>query len=113
MCSRFSDWRASSQYLFAQANAESDKISSSSAESQMITSQQHLTLLWCIVFAFQILEYTPSDHGDHEPLAAAQKKAEELCSQVNEGVRMQENSDRLEWFQTHINTTGLPEVRDL
>jgi hypothetical protein len=58
----------------------------------------------------KILTYTPSDDADFEALAAAQKKAEDLCSQVNEGVRMQENSDRLEWFQTHINVTGLTEA---
>ena len=66
-----------------------------------------------LLLQIQILKYTPSDHADYESLAAAQKKAEDLCSQVNEGVRMQENSDRLEWFQTHINITGLTEVREL
>lgn len=29
-------------------------------------------------------------------------KAEEFCTQVNEGVREKENSDRLEWLQTHV-----------
>ncbi|XP_062511538.1 intersectin-1-like [Corticium candelabrum] len=57
----------------------------------------------------KILKYTPSNHCDHESLTEAQKKAEDLCNQVNEGVRMQENSDRLEWFQIHVNTTGLSE----
>ena len=39
-----------------------------------------------------------------------------LCddvNQVNEGVRMQENSDRLEWMQTHISMPDLKEVRVL
>lgn len=29
--------------------------------------------------------------------------------QVNEGVREKENSDRLEWLQTHVNCDGLSE----
>jgi hypothetical protein len=37
-------------------------------------------------------------------------KAEELCSQVNEGVRERENSDKLEWMQNHVHCEGLPEV---
>lgn len=36
-------------------------------------------------------------------------KAEELCTQVNEGVREKENSDRLEWLQTHVACDGLEE----
>ncbi|OWK10451.1 hypothetical protein Celaphus_00005352 [Cervus elaphus hippelaphus] len=41
----------------------------------------------------------------------ALERAEELCSQVNEGVREKENSDRLEWIQTHVQCDGLAEVR--
>lgn len=40
----------------------------------------------------------------------ALEKAEELCSQVNEGVREKENSDRLEWIQGHVQCEGLSEV---
>lgn len=40
----------------------------------------------------------------------ALEKAEELCSQVNEGVREKENSDRLEWIQAHVQCEGLSEV---
>lgn len=48
---------------------------------------------------------------DHSSLKLALERAEELCSQVNEGVREKENSDRLEWIQTHVQCEGLAEVR--
>lgn len=60
---------------------------------------------------FQILENTPQNHVDHSSLKLALERAEELCSQVNEGVREKENSDRLEWIQTHVQCEGLAEVR--
>lgn len=50
----------------------------------------------------QILEYTPTEHPDRQYLQEALAKAEEFCIQVNEGVREKENSDRLEWLQTHV-----------
>ncbi|KAM9703257.1 intersectin-2a isoform 1-T1 [Menidia menidia] len=53
-----------------------------------------------------ILEHTPDDHADHRPLQDALERAEELCSQVNEGVREKENSDRLEWIQNHVQCEG-------
>ncbi|XP_069034836.1 intersectin-1 isoform X5 [Lepisosteus oculatus] len=56
-----------------------------------------------------ILENTPENHPDHSHLKQAQEKAEELCSQVNEGVREKENSDRLEWIQAHVQCEGLSE----
>uniref|UniRef100_A0A3B3S449 Intersectin-1 n=1 Tax=Paramormyrops kingsleyae TaxID=1676925 RepID=A0A3B3S449_9TELE len=56
-----------------------------------------------------ILENTPESHPDHSHLRQALEKAEELCSQVNEGVREKENSDRLEWIQTHVQCEGLSE----
>uniref|UniRef100_A0AAY4D0E8 Intersectin 2a n=1 Tax=Denticeps clupeoides TaxID=299321 RepID=A0AAY4D0E8_9TELE len=49
-----------------------------------------------------ILENTPEGHVDHGQLQEALERAEELCSQVNEGVREKENSDRLEWIQSHV-----------
>uniref|UniRef100_A0A3P8WQR6 Intersectin-1 n=1 Tax=Cynoglossus semilaevis TaxID=244447 RepID=A0A3P8WQR6_CYNSE len=55
------------------------------------------------------LENTPELHPDHSHLKAALEKAEELCSQVNEGVREKENSDRLEWIQAHVQCEGLSE----
>ncbi|XP_060221265.1 intersectin-2 isoform X2 [Meriones unguiculatus] len=56
-----------------------------------------------------ILENTPQNHVDHSSLKLALERAEELCSQVNEGVREKENSDRLEWIQTHVQCEGLAE----
>ncbi|XP_053301058.1 intersectin-2a isoform X2 [Pleuronectes platessa] len=53
-----------------------------------------------------ILEHTPEDHVDRGPLRQALERAEELCSQVNEGVREKENSDRLEWIQSHVQCEG-------
>ncbi|XP_023316913.1 intersectin-2 isoform X3 [Trichogramma pretiosum] len=57
----------------------------------------------------KILEYTKADHPDRQYLQEALSKAEEFCTQVNEGVREKENSDRLEWLQTHVNCEGLEE----
>ncbi|XP_040848850.1 intersectin-2 isoform X1 [Ochotona curzoniae] len=56
-----------------------------------------------------ILENTPENHVDHSSLKLALERAEELCSQVNEGVREKENSDRLEWIQVHVQCEGLAE----
>uniref|UniRef100_G1TR01 Intersectin 2 n=1 Tax=Oryctolagus cuniculus TaxID=9986 RepID=G1TR01_RABIT len=56
-----------------------------------------------------ILENTPESHVDHSSLKLALERAEELCSQVNEGVREKENSDRLEWLQAHVQCEGLAE----
>ncbi|XP_043364120.1 intersectin-1 isoform X4 [Dermochelys coriacea] len=56
-----------------------------------------------------IIENTPENHPDHSHLKHAMEKAEELCSQVNEGVREKENSDRLEWIQAHVQREGLSE----
>ncbi|XP_071335113.1 intersectin-2a isoform X2 [Trachinotus anak] len=53
-----------------------------------------------------ILEHTPDGHADRGPLREALDRAEELCSQVNEGVREKENSDRLEWIQSHVQCEG-------
>uniref|UniRef100_A0A673CRU8 Intersectin 2 n=1 Tax=Sphaeramia orbicularis TaxID=375764 RepID=A0A673CRU8_9TELE len=53
-----------------------------------------------------ILEHTPDGHADRGPLRDALDRAEELCSQVNEGVREKENSDRLEWIQSHVQCEG-------
>lgn len=58
----------------------------------------------------QILKHTPDDHPDHGNLVDALQRAEELCSQVNEGVRQKENSDRLEWIQAHVHCDGIAEV---
>uniref|UniRef100_A0A6Q2X5N2 Intersectin 2b n=1 Tax=Esox lucius TaxID=8010 RepID=A0A6Q2X5N2_ESOLU len=56
-----------------------------------------------------ILESTQEGHVDRGPLREALERAEELCSQVNEGVREKENSDRLEWIQAHVQCEGITE----
>uniref|UniRef100_A0A674N4C8 Intersectin 2b n=1 Tax=Takifugu rubripes TaxID=31033 RepID=A0A674N4C8_TAKRU len=56
-----------------------------------------------------ILECTAEGHTDQIPLTQALERAEELCQQVNEGVREKENSDRLEWIQTHVQCEGTAE----
>ncbi|XP_072321594.1 intersectin-2b isoform X2 [Eucyclogobius newberryi] len=56
-----------------------------------------------------ILECTAEGHVDHLPLKQAQERAEELCKQVNEGVREKENSDKLEWIQNHVQCDGTVE----
>ena len=61
----------------------------------------------------QILEHTPDGHADRSPLREALERAEELCSQVNEGVREKENSDRLEWIQSHVQCEGPIEVNTI
>ncbi|XP_052830492.1 intersectin-1-like [Octopus bimaculoides] len=57
----------------------------------------------------KILKHTPEDHPDHLHLVDALAKAEELCSQVNEGVREKENSNDLEWIQQNVLCEGLDE----
>ncbi|XP_057373684.1 intersectin-1-like isoform X2 [Daphnia carinata] len=57
----------------------------------------------------KILESTDVSHPDRLLLDEALVKAEELCNQVNEGVREQENSDRLEWLQRRVHIEGLDE----
>ncbi|XP_049588860.1 intersectin-2-like [Syngnathus scovelli] len=46
-----------------------------------------------------ILECTAEGHPDRGPLKEALERAEELCQQVNEGVRDTENLDRLSGFK--------------
>lgn len=57
----------------------------------------------------EILKFTPENHFDRGNLETALEKAEELCQQVNEGVRSQENTDRLEWLQAHVNLESIGE----
>ncbi|GFT57802.1 intersectin-1 [Nephila pilipes] len=60
----------------------------------------------------KIHEYTFEDHPDYAHLKEALNLAQQLCNQVNEGVRERENSDRLEWIQNHVLCDGLPEVSE-
>ncbi|KAG1699640.1 Intersectin-1 [Nymphon striatum] len=61
------------------------------------------------LFIKKILEYTPSTHPDYNNLKDALHQAEQKCSEVNESVREKENSDRLEWLQTHVQCEGVME----
>lgn len=63
-----------------------------------------------IFYIAQVFKHTSTDHPDYHNLQEALSKATELCNQVNEGVREKENSDRLEWIQTHVHCDGLTEV---
>uniref|UniRef100_A0A672G3B7 Intersectin 2b n=1 Tax=Salarias fasciatus TaxID=181472 RepID=A0A672G3B7_SALFA len=56
-----------------------------------------------------ILECTAEGHADRGHLKEALERAEELCQQVNEGVREKENSERLEWIQNHVQCDGAAE----
>ncbi|KAM9861208.1 intersectin-2b isoform 2-T2 [Aulostomus maculatus] len=56
-----------------------------------------------------ILECTAEGHADRGPLKEALERAEELCQLVNEEVREKENSDRLEWIQSHVQCDGTAE----
>lgn len=50
----------------------------------------------------KIAEYTCEDHADYEDTRNALNVAETLCSRVNEGRRLYENRERLDWMQSHI-----------
>ncbi|XP_026300046.1 intersectin-1 isoform X8 [Apis mellifera] len=75
--------------------------------SFLIKPMQRITKYPLIIS--KILQHTPIDHPDRQYLQEALAKAEEFCIQVNEGVREKENSDRLEWLQTHVACDGLEE----
>lgn len=51
----------------------------------------------------KILESTESNHPDYQDVKNALNIAESLCSSVNEGRRIYENHERLDWMQNHIN----------
>jgi len=51
----------------------------------------------------KILKNTPEDHPDFVCIQEALNRAKILCDQVNEGMRMKENSERLEWLQIHVD----------
>ncbi|KAA0711236.1 Intersectin-2 EH domain and SH3 domain regulator of endocytosis 2 [Triplophysa tibetana] len=57
----------------------------------------------------KMIESTPEGHVDHVQLQEALEKAELLCCQVNEGVREKDNSDKLEWIQSHLQCEGITE----
>ena len=76
----------------------------------MVSPSSFDIILNIIIVIIQILKHTPASHPDHTHLKEALETCQELCSQVNEGVREKENSDRLEWIQQRVHCDGLPEV---
>ncbi|XP_055889839.1 intersectin-1-like [Biomphalaria glabrata] len=57
----------------------------------------------------KILSCTPPDHADRTNLEEALTMAQELCSQANQCVKEKQNSDSLEWIQSHVHCDGLAE----
>jgi len=51
----------------------------------------------------KLAKSTPPEHPDYTCLMEALQRARTLCEQVNEGMRMKENSERLEWLQIHVD----------
>ena len=51
----------------------------------------------------KILNNTPASHPDYIYTQEALNRSRVLCDQVNEGMRMKENSERLEWLQIHVD----------
>jgi len=47
---------------------------------------------------------------DYEELKSSLEQLEMLCTRVNEAVRSKENTEQLEWLQTHVQFT-LDEVQ--
>ena len=57
----------------------------------------------------QILDYTPASDSDYTDLKGALTEAKTLCDHVNDGVRQKENTEHLEWLQSHVVFTNLEE----
>ncbi|KAG5347923.1 ITSN2 protein, partial [Acromyrmex charruanus] len=91
----------------AQACQQDPRTKGMPLSSFLIKPMQRITKYPLIIN--KILDYTPIDHPDRQYLQEALAKSEEFCTQVNEGVREKENSDRLEWLQSHIICDGLEE----
>ncbi|XP_011350007.2 intersectin-2 isoform X6 [Ooceraea biroi] len=91
----------------AQACQQDPRTKGMPLSSFLIKPMQRITKYPLIIG--KILEHTPVDHPDRQYLQEALAKSEEFCTQVNEGVREKENSDRLEWLQTHVICDGLEE----
>ena len=55
------------------------------------------------MFVSSSIKVTPEQHPDFIYTQEALNRARILCDQVNEGMRMKENSERLEWLQIHVD----------
>jgi len=60
-------------------------------------------------YCLQIVEYTSPTDADFDPLQQALGKAETLCEHVNDGVQQKENTEKLEWLQSHVQFVNLDE----
>ncbi|KAG7265896.1 hypothetical protein CRUP_009500 [Coryphaenoides rupestris] len=74
--------------------------------AELAHMQPYIRFCSCQLNAAALLQRRTTSQPDFKDFL---KRAEELCSQVNEGVREKENSDRLEWIQSHVQCDGLIE----
>ncbi|XP_033635342.1 intersectin-1-like [Asterias rubens] len=87
--------------------AQDPRVKGMPVSSYLIKPMQRITRYPLLIK--KILKYTAESHPDHATIKTALEKAEELCNQVNEGVREKENSDKLEWLQENVDCVGLAE----
>lgn len=62
-----------------------------------------------LLLPLQILDYTSPTDNDYSELKSALGLAKVLCDNVNDGVRQKENTEHLEWLQSHVTFTLLEE----
>ncbi len=55
----------------------------------------------------KILDHTPANHCDYTKCGEALKLSQSLCKKVNEACRAREDSERLEWIQSHVRFDGI------
>ena len=79
--------------MTGQANGLANPMSNAGLDRNFLTQN---------VSVFQILKCTHEGHPDYRLLQTASEKMQQLCSQINEAVRMVENTERLEWCQNHL-----------
>ena len=65
--------------------------------------------LFFLLYHLQIVEYTASEDSDYDLLRQALEKAETLCEHVNDGVQQKDNTEKLEWLQSHVQFVNLDE----
>jgi len=51
----------------------------------------------------KLVKKTDEQHPDYLCMIEALARAKTLCDQVNEGMREKENTEKLEWLQTHVD----------
>lgn len=50
----------------------------------------------------KIADCTPEDHEDYANIRSAVDWAQYLCNRIDEGTRLHENAERLDWVETHV-----------